>query len=143
MFIGEYQNKIDEKGRLSVPVKFRLQIGTGAVVTRGLDGSLSLYPEEEWRKIAEKLAGLPITQTEARAFARLMLAGAMEVELDKQGRIVLPQYLRSYANIKSDVIVAGIYNRVEIWAAEKWSDQTKSFLDKGDSFAAALTDLGV
>lgn len=143
MFIGEYQNKIDDKGRLAVPVKFRAYLSDGAVVTRGLDGSLSLYPKAEWAKIAEKLSNLPISQKEARSFVRLMLAGAMEVELDKQGRMVLPQYLRAYAGIKSNVLVAGLFNRVEIWSQDRWSEESKDYMERSDSWAEVLGSLGV
>ncbi|HAU66332.1 TPA: cell division/cell wall cluster transcriptional repressor MraZ, partial [Candidatus Uhrbacteria bacterium] len=120
MFIGEYKHSIDEKGRLAIPSKFRNDLATGAVVTRGLDTSLFLFPKEEWGKLAQKLASLPLGQSNSRAFARLMLAGAMDVELDKQGRVVVPEYLRQYANLQKSAIIAGLYNRLEIWDEEKW-----------------------
>ena len=94
MFIGEYQHSLDQKGRLAVPVKFRAELKKGAVVTKGLDNCLFLYPKSEWQKLAKKLVNLPINKANTRAFSRLMLAGAMEVEFDKQGRIMLPEYLR-------------------------------------------------
>src|SRR3989339_2276536 len=99
MFIGEYHHSIDEKGRLAVPTKFRKDLAKGAVVTRGLDSSLFLLPLEEWGKLSDKLASLPLGQAKSRAFARLMLAGAMDIGLDKQGRFVVPEYLRSYAKL--------------------------------------------
>ena len=111
MFIGEFKHNIDEKGRLAIPVKFRSDLAKGAVVTRGLDDCLFVYTLEEWEKLANKLSNLPISQAKARAFARLMLAGAMDVVPDKQGRINLPEYLRQYAGLKKEVIVAGLYNR--------------------------------
>ena len=107
MFFGEYSHKIDEKGRLAIPMKFRKSLGKGAVVTRGLDASLFLFPKEEWDKLAQRLARLPLGKAGSRALSRLMLAGAMEAELDKQGRLVLPDYLRNYASIKKEVVVAG------------------------------------
>ena len=122
MFIGEYNHTIDDKGRLNIPVKFRQDLAKGAVVTRGLDASLFLFPKEEWDKLASKLAGLPLGQSNTRAFARLMLAGAMDVEMDKQGRLVLPEYLRQYAGIKKSVVVAGLYTRLELWDEERWND---------------------
>ena len=94
MFIGEYNHNLDEKGRLAVPVKFRKKLEKGAVVTKGLDSCLFLYTIDEWKILAEKLSHLPISQSNTRAFSRLMLAGAMDVQVDKQGRIVVPDYLR-------------------------------------------------
>ncbi len=118
MFIGEYQHNLDEKGRLAVPAKFRQLLTKGAVVTKGLDNCLFVYTKTEWAKLAEKLAQLPISKANTRAFGRLMLAGAMELEIDKQGRVVLPDYLRKYAGLTKKTIVAGLYNRIEIWNEE-------------------------
>jgi MraZ protein len=143
MFIGEYKHSIDEKGRLAIPKKFREELSTGAVVTRGLDTSLFLFPKEEWDKLAQKLASLPLGQSNSRAFARLMLAGAMDVEVDKQGRIVLPEYLRGYAGINKNVVIAGLYTRLEIWDEEKWEAYTKQVEGDADSVAEQLGELGV
>jgi len=143
MFIGEYQHSIDEKGRLAVPVKFRNELAQGAVVTRGLDSSLFLFPKEEWDKLATKLANLPLGQADTRAFARLMLAGAMDVELDKQGRVILPEYLRQYAGLGKSVVVAGLYTRMEIWDAAKWADYKKATEADAEHIAERLGDLGV
>src|SRR5688572_24761482 len=100
MFIGEYHHSLDQKGRVQVPVKFRKDLQKGAVVTRGLDRCLFVYTADEWEILADKLAKLPIAKANSRAFARLMLAGAMELEIDRQGRVVLPEYLRQYASLK-------------------------------------------
>ena len=143
MFIGEYKHSIDDKGRFAIPKKFRADLETGAVVTRGLDASLFLFPKEEWDKLAQKLASLPLGQSNSRAFARLMLAGAMDVEVDKQGRIVLPEYLRSYAGLNKNIVVAGLYTRLEIWDEEKWKAYTKKVESDADSVAEQLGDLGV
>ena len=143
MFIGEYQHSLDQKGRLAVPVKFRAALKKGAVVTKGLDNCLFLYPKSEWQKLAKKLVNLPINRANTRAFSRLMLAGAMEVEFDKQGRIMLPDYLRKYAGLSKKSIIAGLYNRLEIWneaAWEKYKNSTEK--DSGD-IAEALGELGV
>ena len=130
MFIGEYSHSIDDKGRLAVPVKFRGALANGAVVTKGLEGCLFLYTNEEWKKLADKINATPISQANARAFARLMLAGAMDVQPDKQGRVVLPKYLLQYAGVKSSVIVAGLLNRLEIWEAKAWQEyKTKTEKD--------------
>jgi MraZ protein len=143
MFIGEYRHNIDDKGRLAIPVKFRGDLAHGAVVTRGLDTSLFLFPKEEWDKLAEKLAGLPLGQSNSRAFTRLMLAGAMDVEMDKQGRMVLPEYLRTYAGIGKDVIVAGLYTRLEIWDAKKWQAYKTTAEGDAEKIAEQLGELGV
>ncbi|MBM3281450.1 MAG: division/cell wall cluster transcriptional repressor MraZ [Candidatus Harrisonbacteria bacterium] len=120
MFIGEYQHTLDEKGRMAIPQKFRGAFTSGAVVTRGLDGCLFIYPMTEWQNIAEKLMSLPITKGDARAFARHMLSGAMEVSLDSQGRVLLPEYLREYAGVRKEAVIAGLYNRLEVWSSETW-----------------------
>ncbi len=120
MFIGEYQHTLDEKGRVAIPTKFRSEVAHGAVVTRGLDNCLFLYPKGEWEKLAKKLSELPMSKANTRAFVRLMLAGAMDVELDSQGRVVLPDYLRKYAGAKKDVVIAGVLNRLEIWDETAW-----------------------
>ena len=122
MFIGEYSHTIDEKSRLAIPIKFRAELASGAVVTKGLDGCLFLYTSTEWHKLVEKLNTMPISQKNARAFSRLILAGAMDVDLDKQGRIVLPKYLTDYAKMNHSVIVAGLFNRLEIWDAKVWQE---------------------
>lgn len=143
MFIGEYQHNIDEKGRLAVPVKFRVELQKGAVVTRGLDNCLFLYPQKDWEALANKLAKLPISQANTRAFARLMLAGAMDCDIDKQGRIMLPDYLRKYAGVRKKVVVAGLYNRLEIWDEEAWEKYKASTEKRGGDIAEALGELGV
>ncbi len=140
MFIGEFQHNIDDKGRLAVPVKFRNDFKAGAVVTRGLDKSLFLYTKAEWKKLAEKLAALPISQSKSRAFARLMLAGAMDVSLDKQGRLVLPDYLRKYAAINKKTVLAGLYNRVEIWSHDEWEQYKQQAEANSNDIAEALGD---
>lgn len=143
MFIGEYQHTIDSKGRLAVPAKFRVKLAKGAVVTRGLDNCLFLYPLNEWKILADRLSKLPISKSNTRAFARLMLAGAMDVFLDKQGRIVLPDYLRKYAGISKNVIIAGLYNRLEIWDETKWESYKKGTEKTSGDIAEALGELGV
>lgn len=143
MFIGEYKHNIDDKGRLAVPVKFRDDLAQGAVVTRGLDASLFLFPKEEWDKLAGKLANLPLGQANSRAFARLMLAGAMDVELDKQGRLVLPEYLRTYAGIGKHVVVAGLYTRLEIWDAKRWETYKQMTEEDAEQIAEKLGEIGV
>ncbi|MEI7690670.1 MAG: division/cell wall cluster transcriptional repressor MraZ [bacterium] len=140
MFIGEYIHNIDEKGRLAVPVKFRGRLASGAIVTKGLDNCLSLYPEEAWDKQSEKLVNLPQTQSKSRAYARFILSGAFNVEIDKQGRVVLPATLRQYAGIKNQVIVTGLGDHVEIWSTKVW-EEYRSNIEK-DSVGIA-EELGI
>lgn len=143
MFIGEYHYNVDEKGRLAIPSKFRTLLSAGAVVTRGVDNCLFLYTKKEWENLATVLSKLPISQAKSRAFARLMLAGAMDVDIDKQGRIALPDYLRKYANISKKVVVAGLYNRLEIWDENNWEEyKSQSERDSSD-IAENLAGLGV
>lgn len=143
MFIGEYAYNLDEKNRLAMPTKFRAFFKDGAVITKGLDNCLFVYTTKEWNKLVEKLAALPISQAKSRAFSRLMLAGAMDVGLDKQGRIVMPDYLKNFAGLNKKVILAGLYNRLEIWDEKKWSKyQMVSEKDTND-IAEGLVDLGI
>lgn len=143
MFIGEYQHNLDDKARLAIPTKFRQQLAKGAVVTRGLDRCLFVYPATEWKKLADKLAALPIAQANTRAFARLMLAGAMDCTPDKQGRVILPEYLRDYAAINKAVVVTGLYNRLEIWDEATWKKYKTNTEQESNSIAEALGALGV
>lgn len=143
MFIGEYTASIDEKGRVSIPAKFRQELETKVVVTRGLDNSLFLYTLEEWKKLADKLASLPISTANTRAFSRLMLAGAMDVDVDKQGRITLPGYLKDFAKIGKKVVIAGLYNRVEIWGEELWTAYKQQTESQSNEIAEQLGSLGV
>jgi len=143
MFIGEFRHVVDDKGRLAVPSKFREALSKGAVVTRGLDQCLFVFTMEEWTKLAEKLANLPLSQQDSRAFARLMLAGAMDVELDKQGRVILPEYLRKYAKISKDAVVAGLYNRLEIWDQQAWESYKEQTEKDSTVIAERMSDLGI
>ncbi len=143
MFIGEYKHNIDEKGRLAIPAKFRTALKDGAVVTVGLDNCLTLYPKEKWQDIAGKLANLPSSQAKARAYSRLMLAGAMEVDFDKQGRIGLPAYLRKFAALKKKAIIAGLYDRLEIWDENSWTEYKAKTEQDSAAIAETLGELGV
>ena len=143
MFIGEYYYLIDEKNRLAIPVKFRLQFKKGAVITRGVDACLFIYPKEEWGKLADKIAKLPINQAKSRAFARLMLAGAMDTTLDTQGRINIPDYLKQYAVLNKKVTITGLYNRLEIWDEEKWKEYKDKSEKESENIAEALGELGI
>lgn len=143
MFIGEYWHNIDEKGRLALPAKFRAALGEGAVVTRGLDTCLVVYTQTEWVKLATKLSNLPISQAKSRAFARLMLAGAMDVVPDRQGRVVVPEYLREYGKISKKVVITGLYNRLEIWDEDVWKKYKNETVRDSSEIAEAMGELGV
>jgi len=143
MFIGEYRHTVDEKGRVAVPVKFRKTLSKGAVVTRGLDNCLFLYTATEWEKLATKLASLPISKANTRAFSRLMLAGAMDVSLDAQGRIILPDYLRDYAGMGKKIVITGLYTHLEIWDTDRWEKYKKVTEKDSTSIAEALDGLEV
>jgi len=143
MFIGEYQHRIDEKGRLAIPVKFRPQLGAGVVVTRGLDTCLFLFTETEWQTLAQKLVALPMTQANSRAFVRLMMAGAVQISLDSQGRVLLPDYLREYAGLRKQVAITGLFNRVEIWDQIRWQNYKRKTESKSDEIAERLSGLGI
>jgi len=131
---------LDSKGRVAVPAKFRAELKS-AVVTKGLDNCLFLYPQKEWDKMAEKVASMPIDRSDNRAFSRAILAGATEVEFDKQGRIILPEYLRKFAGITKNVVIAGLYNRLEIWDENKWNTYKEDSDKNYNSIAETLNDL--
>jgi len=143
MFIGEYRHTIDIKKRLALPAKFRKELGKTIVITRGLDNSLVVYPSKEWKTMSDKLGKLPAAQFEARGFARIMLAGAMVVELDRLGRILIPEYLKTYANLKKNVVICGLYNRLEIWDSRNWETYKKKVEREVGDFAAKLGELGI
>jgi MraZ protein len=143
MFIGEYQHNLDLKGRIAVPVKFRDQLKAGIIITRGLDRCLFVFSKNEWKILAKKLIALPLAQANSRAFVRLMLAGAMDVEIDNQGRVLVPDYLRKYADLKKEIIIAGLYNRVEIWDADTWKQYKSKTEGASDEIAEKLGELGI
>ncbi|MBP3477222.1 MAG: division/cell wall cluster transcriptional repressor MraZ [Lachnospiraceae bacterium] len=141
MFMGEYNHTIDAKGRLIVPSKFRETLGDTFVVTKGLDGCLFVYDNEEWGIFEEKLKSLPITNKEARQFVRFFLAGAAEVEVDKQGRILVPNVLREFAELNKDVVLIGVASRIEIWSKERF-DGMAAYEDM-DEIAEHMAELGL
>jgi len=143
MFIGEYTYSIDEKKRLAIPLKFRRLLGKKAVITRGLDQCLFLYPAREWGNLAKKLSQLPLSQADARGFARLMLTGAMEVSIDNLGRILIPDFLKGYAFLRKKVVIAGVYNRIEIWDGQKWDEYKERTEKEVGDIAERLKELGV
>lgn len=139
--MGEYSHTIDAKGRLIVPSKFREELGNEFVVTKGLDGCLFVYSNEEWHRIEESLREKPLTSREARKFMRFFFAGAACCEVDKQGRILLPANLREFAGIEKDVVSVGVYSRVEIWSKEKYEEMND--FDDMDEIADHMAELGI
>ena len=142
MFMGEYSHTIDTKDRLIIPSKFREELGETFVVTKGLDGCLFVFSDEEWKAFEIKLKSLPLTNKNARQFARFFVAGATPCELDKQGRILLPATLREFAGLEKDVVLTGMLNRIEIWSKEKWNENNSLDDVAMDEIAEQMTDLG-
>ncbi len=142
MLIGEYTHTLDPKKRLSLPVKFRKELGRKLVVTRGLDNCLFIYSEKEWGKIAEKLAKLPIGQADTRGFNRFMLSGAVEVDADGAGRVLIPDFLKNFAKLRESVVLAGVIDRVEIWNEKEWKEYKRRIEEKADAMAEKLGEIG-
>lgn len=141
MFMGRYNHTIDPKGRLSIPSKYREVLGDEFVVSKGMDGCLFVYANEEWKVFEEKLASLPLINQEARQFARFFLSGAQSVTVDKQGRILMPQDLRDFAGLEKDVVLAGMGGRIEIWSLERWNANSES-VDIG-AISQGMMNLGL
>ena len=143
MFLGEFKHTIDGKGRLAIPAKFRASLSGGAIITRGLDKCLFVFPEKEWETLAQKLINLPLSQSDSRAFVRLMLSGASDVEFDAQGRILIPEHLRSYAKLSKKAVVTGLYNRIEVWDENEWTRYKTKTESASDEIAEKLGQLGI
>lgn len=142
MFIGEYQHAIDVKNRMIIPSKFRDYLGDKFVVTKGLDNCLYAYPMDEWSNLEQKLKSLPLSNKDARAFVRFFFSGAVECELDKQGRFVVPMNLIEYANIKKEIVIIGVSTRFEIWSRENWEEYNSSNMDF-DEISEKMSQLGI
>lgn len=143
MLIGEYVHTLDPKKRLSLPSKWRAELGKTVVVTRGLDNCLFVYPMPAWQTITEKVGSLPLGAADTRSFNRFFLSGAVEVEVDKIGRILVPDFLKDFAKLQNKVVLAGIHDRVEIWDEKKWNDYKKKIEKQADSLAEKLGSIGV
>jgi len=141
MLMGEYNHSLDAKGRFIVPAKLREQLGERFVISKGLDGCLFAFPPEEWAKLEAKIQDLPLTNMRARKFARHILAGASEMELDKQGRVLLPLNLREAAKLEKDIVLCGVGSRMEIWDKDTW--QSYSLYDDMEEVAENMADLGI
>lgn len=143
MFLGEYNHSIDAKGRLIVPAKFREDLGEEFIVTKGLDGCLYIYPDNEWRDFEKKLSELPMGKSDIRKMVRFFLSAATQVELDKQGRILIPGTHREFAGLEKDVILAGVGKKIEIWSKEKWEETATFDYEDMDDVAERMADLGI
>lgn len=143
MLIGQYQHTIDSKKRLALPVKFRGELGSKVIITKGVENCLVVYTQKEWDIMSQKLGNLPISQGEARSFTRHLLAGASEIELDKLGRILIPDYLKTYAGLKKNAVVCGLSNRLEIWDEEKWENYRKDAEKGVEKIVSKLGPLGI
>ena len=143
MFLGQFAHSLDSKGRLAIPARFRLQLGEGAIVTRGLDGCLVIYPAQEWQEYAEKLDKLPSTQPDVRNFKRFIFSGATECEFDRQGRVLIPAFLREYAALDETAVVVGQFSKVEIWSQSRWDTARPKVEEEGEQIAERLSGLGL
>lgn len=143
MLIGEYLHTLDSKKRLSLPSKFRKEVGKRVVITRGLDNCLFLFPEKSWMRIAEKLSSLPFGQADTRGMSRFILSGAVDTEVDGAGRILMPDFLKDFADLKSRVVLAGVSDRIEIWNEKNWEEYKRRIEKNADQMAEKLGDLGI
>ncbi|MEW8973295.1 MAG: division/cell wall cluster transcriptional repressor MraZ [Tissierellaceae bacterium] len=143
MLIGEYQHTIDSKGRMIIPSKFREDLGDEFVITKGLDSCLFIYGKDEWKKVEDKLKSLPLTNRDARAFIRFFFSGASECNLDKQGRVLIPNNLREHSKLEKDAVIIGVATRLEIWSKEQWELYTDDDNLSYDSIAEKMAELGI
>lgn len=143
MFIGEYQHNLDTKGRITMPSKFREELGNTFYITKGMDGCLFVFPEEEWIEMDKKIKGLRLSRKDARGIARLFYAGAIDVSLDKMGRVLLPGNLREYASLNKEAIVIGVSSRVEIWDKDRWQSYNDDEDFNYDILTESMADLDI
>lgn len=148
MFIGEFTHTLDDKKRLSLPSKFRKELGKKVIITHGLDNCLFMFTLPQWSKIAEQLGNTSIGNADSRGFNRIMLAGAVELEVDTAGRILIPDFLRQYIGVNgtedknSKLVFAGVHTRIEVWEEKKWKSYKEKILKQADSLAAKLSAIG-
>lgn len=142
MFTGEYRHTIDDKGRVAVPARFRADLAGPAFVSRWIDGCLAIFPRDEWNALAERVASLQLTDASARNFARFLFSGAIEVELDRQGRAVVPAYLREFAGLNGEAVVVGARDHLELWQPQRWAAYSAG-MNEPDVFAAHIQGLGI
>ena len=143
MLMGEYNHSLDAKGRVILPADFRVELGESFIITKGLDNCLFIYPQSEWEQLSVKLRQLPLAKTEARAFVRFFFAGARQVELDKQGRFLIPAILRQHASLKKDAVLIGVSNRIEVWSKDEWLKYNEEITPSVSAIAETLAELGI
>ena len=143
MLLGEYLHIIDSKKRISLPVRFRKEVGKNVVITRGLDNCLFVYSLKSWKKISAKLGELSIGRADQRGFNRFLLSGAVEVEVDSVGRILIPDFLKDFAGLKNKVVITGVNDRIEVWNERLWNEYKRRIEKQADAMAEKLGDVGV
>jgi MraZ protein len=143
MLIGEYRHTLDAKKRLALPARLRKELGRRVVITHGLDNCLSIYPLTEWAKVSEKLSNLSMGQADTRSFNRFMLAGAVETEVDAMGRVLIPDFLKEYAQLETKVVMTGLATRLEVWEEARWIAYKASVTKQADALAQKLGEVGV
>lgn len=143
MFLGEYRHTLDNKKRVAMPAKFRKQLGKTVVITHGLDNCLFVYPMKEWQRVAEKLGSLSMGQADTRSFNRFMLAGAVETDVDSMGRVLVPDFLKTFANLGETVVIAGLHTRLEVWNDAAWDSYKQKISSQADALAEKLGEVGV
>ncbi len=143
LLIGEYEHSLDEKGRLIMPAKLKDDIGEKFVITKGLDGCLFVYSQKEWKLFEDKLRTFPLTNKDARALMRFFLAGAIQAEIDKQGRFLITSNLREFAELEKEIIIIGVLTKIEIWSKEKWIKYSKKENKTADEIAEKMSNLGI
>lgn len=143
MLIGEHLHTLDPKKRVSLPSKFRKELGKTVVITRGLDHCLFIYSTKEWKSFTEKLSTLSMGQADSRAFNRFLLGGAVETDIDASGRVLIPDFLKEFANLDTRVVIAGMHNRVEVWDENRWKDYTSTVEKNADDLAEKLGSIGM
>lgn len=142
MLIGEYTHTIDDKNRISLPSKFRKEVGKKLIATYGLEGCLFLYPTKEWEKISEEMGKMDSLKSDTRGFNRFMFGGAVELEVDALGRVLIPEYLREFSKIKDKGVFIGVHKRIEMWNDKKWAEYKQKVVAEADVLAEKLSETG-
>ena len=143
MLLGEFKHNIDLKSRLTIPAKLRMELGEKPVLTRGLDNCLFIYPNRDWQIFMEKLSALPLSQKKARDFKRFMLSGAFEIEIDDMGRVLIPEPLKKYSNLKKEVVIVGVGDRIELWNEDVWNKYIADAEKESGHLAEGLNEFGI
>ena len=143
MLLGEFKHNLDSKNRVTVPAKLRMELGEKPVLTRGLDHCLFIYPNRDWQLFMEKLNKLPLGQAKARNFKRFILSGASEIDIDEMGRVLIPEPLKKYSNLKKEVVIIGVGDRIELWNEDMWNKYIETAEKESESLAEGLSEFGI